>query len=300
MQWLPLSPPVLLSATLATLLTVLLAGSASRPDGRAGPGAPGHASLSAFAAASPGAPHPALARLPARLLWAWERPEDLRWLPADVGVAYVASTVLLRGGDALVHPRSAPLLLAAGVATVPVLHVDASWRMPPALSERQLGRIVQEALRLAQRGNRGVLQLDFEVRRSQRPFLARTMAEIRRQLDPRIALSVTALASWCLDDAWLPAGVADEVVPMAFRMGPGQHALRERLQRQGFSQPVCRAAAGYASDEAPLRSLAARGYYFSPRPWTAAAWQAMQSGGRFASSSATSPSTSSFTLSALP
>ena len=221
--------------------------------------------------------HPALAQLPAHMLWAWERPEDMRWLPASVGVAYVASTVLLRGEEALVHPRTAPLLLAYGAAAVPVLHVDASWRVPPALSERQSARIVQELLRVAQRGNRNVVQLDFEVRRSQRPFLARTMAEIRRQLDPRIALSVTALASWCLDDAWLPAGVADEVVPMAFRMGPGQHELRRRLQRQGYSQSYCRNAAGYASDEPALRAVAARGYYFSPRPWTAASWQAMQS-----------------------
>ncbi|KQW96792.1 hypothetical protein ASC94_08175 [Massilia sp. Root418] len=244
-----------------------MACSALRADGRAGPHTP----------PSPSA-HPALAQLPARMLWAWERPEDLRWLPADTGVAYVASTMVLRGEEALVHPRAAPLLLPEGAALVPVLHVDASWRLPPALNAQQSARIVQELLRVAQRGNRNVVQLDFEVRRSQRPFLAQTMAEIRRRLDPRIALSVTALASWCLDDAWLPAGVADEVVPMAFRMGPGQDALRQRLQRHGFTQPLCRAAAGYASDEPALRSVAARGYYFSPRPWTAASWRAMQPG----------------------
>lgn len=221
--------------------------------------------------------HPALAQLPARMLWAWERPEDMRWLPADIGIAYVASSILLRGEEAVVRPRTSPLLLADGTAMVPVLHVDASWRTPPALNQQQSARIVQELLRVAKRGNRNVVQLDFEVRRSQRPFLARTMAEIRRQLDPRIALSVTALASWCLDDAWLPAGVADEVVPMAFRMGPGQNDLRARLHRQGFTQKNCRDAAGYASDEPPMRSVAARAYYFSPRPWTAASWQAMQS-----------------------
>jgi hypothetical protein len=251
---------------LLLFLLACAACSALRADGRAGLHTPPSLSV-----------HRALAQLPARMLWAWERPEDLRWLPADTGVAYVASTMALRGEEALVHPRAAPLLLPAGAALVPVLHVDASWRLPPALNARQSARIVQELLRVAQRGNRKVVQLDFEVRRSQRPFLAQTMAEIRRQLDPRIALSVTALASWCLDDAWLPAGVADEVVPMAFRMGPGQDALRQRLQRQGFTQPLCRAAAGYASDEPALRSVAARGYYFSPRPWTAASWRAMQS-----------------------
>ncbi|MES2263397.1 MAG: hypothetical protein V4724_33160 [Pseudomonadota bacterium] len=223
------------------------------------------------------ASHPALARLPSRMVWAWERPEDLRWLPPDVGVAYVAATVLLRGDDALVHPRATPLLLAQSSAVVPVLHVDASWRLPPALNDRQSERIVQEVLRVAQRGNRNVVQLDFEVRRSQRAFLAQTMSAIRRRLDPRIALSVTALSSWCLDDHWLPPGVADEVVPMAFRMGPQQQALRQRLLRQGYTQTYCRQAAGHASDEPVLRLNAARHYYFSPQPWTAASWQTMLS-----------------------
>ncbi|WP_143133333.1 hypothetical protein [Pseudoduganella namucuonensis] len=218
--------------------------------------------------------HPALATLPARMVWAWERPEDLRWLPRDVGVAYVAASVVLRGDEAIVHPRMAPLLTADGVARVPVLHVDASWREPPALNALQAERVVRELLRVAQRGNRHVVQLDFEVRRSQRPFLARVMAEARRRLPPGMALSVTALASWCLDDHWLPSGLADEIVPMAFRMGPGEQALRQRLRRDGFPRHACRHAAGYATDEPGLRGVNPRSYYFSPRPWTPATWRA--------------------------
>src|SRR4051794_27614419 len=70
------------------------------------------------APAVPASVHPALSALPPEMLWAWERPEDLRWLPANVGVAYVASTVLLRGDEALVHPRSMPLRLSPGTALV--------------------------------------------------------------------------------------------------------------------------------------------------------------------------------------
>jgi len=232
--------------------------------------------------------HPALARLPAQMLWAWERPEDLRWLPPEIGVAYVASTVLLRGEDVLVHPRSWPLLLPGGAITVPVLHVDASWRTPPALSERQTTRITEELLRLARRSRHQVVQLDFEVRSSQRAFLASTIAAIRTRLDPNIALSVTALASWCLDDYWMQDSDADEIVPMAFRMGRDQHALRQRLlQQRGFTRARCGDAIGLHSDEPMIAVGAGRHYFFSPRPWTAAGWQALRDAPR--SSTYTSP-----------
>ncbi|NHZ79866.1 hypothetical protein F2P44_11345 [Massilia sp. CCM 8695] len=221
--------------------------------------------------------HPALAALPAELVWAWERPEDLRWLPAGVGVAYVASTVLLQGEQALVYRRAAPLLLAPGAARVPVLHVDLSWRQPPALTDAQGRRIADELLRLAGRANRQVVQLDFEVRRSQRPFLARTIGAIRARLDPAIALSVTALASWCLDDYWLHEIAADEVVPMAFRMGGEQHALRARLlEQRGFTRARCGAAIGFSTDEPMIAVREGRHYYFSPQAWSAARWQALR------------------------
>lgn len=221
--------------------------------------------------------HPALATLPAELVWAWERPEDLRWLPPAVGVAYVGSTILLQGEQAQVYRRAAPLLLAPGAARVPVLHVDASWRKPPRLTDAQSARIADELLRLAGQANRKVVQLDFEVRRSQRPFLARTVGAIRARLDPSIALSVTALASWCLDDYWLKDIAADEVVPMAFRMGAAQHALRARLLQQGgFTRARCGAAIGFSADEAMMAVREGRRYYFSPQPWSAARWQALR------------------------
>src|SRR5699024_2737661 len=121
--------------------------------------------------------------------------------------------------------------------------VDVSWNHPPAKSQQQIDTIAHELLRVAGAGNRNAVQLDFEVGLSQRAFLASTIAAVRAKLDPRIALSSTALASWCLDDYWLQEVVADEVIPMAFRMGREQHALRQRiLQQRGFTKERCRAA----------------------------------------------------------
>ena len=222
-------------------------------------------------------PHPALANLPADMLWAWERAEDLRWLPADIGVAYVASSIQLRKDKALIRRRTAPLLLMDTTAVVPVLHIDVSWSFPPTQSQEQVDTITQELLRVARSGNRNVVQLDFEVGRSQRAFLARTIAAVRAQLDPRIALSSTALASWCLDDYWLHEIDADEVIPMVFRMGREQHALRQRIVQQGgFTQERCRSAIGFSSDEPMLAVNTGRHYYFSPKSWTIESWQAVR------------------------
>lgn len=222
-------------------------------------------------------PHPALAQLPKEMLWAWERSEDLRWLPDSVGVAYVASSIQLRGDKALIRRRTAPLLLASGTALVPVLHIDVSWSFPPTKTQQQTDTITAELLRVASRANRNVVQLDFEVGRSHREFLANTIAAARARLDPRIALSSTALASWCLDDYWIGEIHADEVIPMVFRMGREQHALRQRiLQQRGFVKERCRSAIGFSSDEPMMVVNTGRHYYFSPKSWTAASWQAVR------------------------
>lgn len=230
---------------------------------------------SASGAATPvQATHPALRALPSTLVWAWERPEDLRWLPAGIGVAYVSTRIWLSDGQAAVRPRANPLRLAPGTALVPVVHVDASTHQPPHLSQDQQATIVKQLLLAAQHAPQQVVQLDFEVRQSQRAFLAAVVQAARKALPPQVALSVTALASWCAGDTWLADLPADEIVPMAFRMSRDSAQLRRRLTAQGrFTGPGCTQAMGTATDE-PLgdwqRPAGVREYVFSPRPWTAA------------------------------
>jgi len=218
--------------------------------------------------------HPALATLPPRMLWAWERPEDLRGLPADTGVAWLARTIELDGRHTLVRPRAQALQVSPGTVLVPVLHVDLIWRRPPRFSDEQRERVIQEALDLQRSTAAKVLQLDFEIGRSQRPFLAEVVSQLRRRLPPDVALSMTALASWCAGDAWLAHAAADEIVPMAFRMAGDDAEIRALLARRGqFPRARCQAAAGSATDE-PMPALRTpRRYYFSPRSWTQEQWQ---------------------------
>jgi hypothetical protein len=222
-------------------------------------------------------PHPALQALPATLVWAWERPEDLRWLPAQVGVAYVSTRVWLSGAQASVRPRANPLRVAPGTALVPVVHVDASTRQPPQLNPEQQASLVAQLLLAAQHAPQQVVQLDFEVRQSQRAFFTAVVQAARQALPQQVALSVTALASWCAGDHWLAGLPADEIVPMAFRMSRDSAVLRRHLAAHGrFNGQGCSQAVGTATDE-PLpawqRPAGVRAYVFSPRPWTATDWR---------------------------
>ncbi len=231
--------------------------------------------------------HAALINLPSQMLWAWQRPEDLRGLPSDIGVAYVATSITIEGETATVLPRQHPLLLAPTIARVPVVHVDASWRAPPALNAHQQQIIVDAMLKAVALSNTKVVQLDFEVRRSQRQFLSDVVIAARQRLPPDVALSMTALASWCAGDNWMAKLPADEVVPMAFRMAAGDTEIRALLAKHGRFQPVhCQTAIGTATDE-PLQNLPSsslfvannaqnknfRHYRFSPKPWTQSQWQ---------------------------
>ncbi|WP_374348891.1 hypothetical protein [Chitinimonas sp.] len=203
--------------------------------------------------------HPALDSLPTTMLWAWDRPEDLRWLnDADTGVAYLAASVILRGDAVQVTPRRPGLQVNGRLAVIPVVHIDA-WRGTPGLNAAQRDAIVDAVLAVAGRGNRRVVQLDFEARRSQRAFLAELVQGLRARLPSDTALSMTALASWCAGDYWLASIEADEIVPMAFRMANDDAAIRSQLATRGrFTAARCQDAIGLSLDEPPITARAGR------------------------------------------
>src|SRR5262249_668293 len=62
--------------------------------------------------ATPATPFDRMNDLPRVFLWAWERPEDLRFIDLrEVGVAFLAETVYLRGERVVVRPRMQSLSL---------------------------------------------------------------------------------------------------------------------------------------------------------------------------------------------
>lgn len=244
----------------------------------------------------------ALSALPPLMLWVGERPDDVRtWIdgsarqgkgaadnPAPsiedqrMGVAVVDTTVLLRDGSASVRRRQQSLKLPPAwyaksglqqkAPVVTIVHIEmARGAHKPALNERQKRTIVNAVVAAAKRSPSQVVQLNFEVMHSQKPFLADVVKRSRDALPANVALSITALASWCVGDAWLADLPADEIVPTAFHMDGEAKRMHDVLDHEGrFPRPECQPSLGLSLDEQPwpskLRSQ--RLYLFNRNAWS--------------------------------
>ena len=214
-----------------------------------------------------------LRSFPKLMLWAWERPEDLRAIdPRTMGVAYLAQTLTLRGYDVLRKPRLQPLRVPHGTAMMAVTRIEVDRAMPFSPDERTREAVITELLGHLRPEVRG-LQLDFDARVSERPFYRELLVELRRRMDPGMPLSMTVLASWALFDDWIRDFPVDEGVPMCFDMGADGPAVMARLrERRDFLVPLARRALGIGLREPPpWIPKNRRLYIFSHQPWDGAA-----------------------------
>ena len=195
---------------------------------------------------------------PRIFLWAWERPENLDFIdPHTTGVAFLARTVFLRDRTVSVRPRLNSLTYTPGASLMAVVRVDSDRSPLPAPAT--VAEAIAEAGLIP--GIRAV-QVDFDATLSQRAFYRDVLRRVRTSLPTNVPLSMTALQSWCEADHWIDGLPVAEAVPMLFRMGPGEHAVRN------FRPALCRSSAGVSIDE-PLSTSpsAPRLYIFNPRPW---------------------------------
>lgn len=203
----------------------------------------------------------------ALVLWAWERPEDLRFAaPAEVAVE--SGSVVLDGDAVRARGRRFPLLMR-GTPSTSVVHVEIARDHPLDWSPTLRAAAGAAILHYATRVPTPRVQLDLEVRASERPVLLALLSDFRRALPRGTVLSMTALASWC-GEGWLDQAPVDEVVPMLFRMGHGGESVRATLAAGGdLRHSRCRTALGLAVGAPHVRvPLGRRVYLFDPRSWT--------------------------------
>jgi hypothetical protein len=218
-----------------------------------------------------------LAQLPPVILWAWERPEDLSFLdPHRAGVAYLARTIRLRDDRVISRPRLQPLNVPEGTRMIAVARIETDRSAEPALNEAQITSTVEELLEIAAQPRVAAVQIDFDATTSERVFYREVIARLRKQLKPELALSITALGSWCEGDDWISQLPVDEAVPMLFRMGVDRERILSRMQSQsGFTAKPCQSSAGVSTDEPLTLPFATkRLYIFSPNPWSEASFKA--------------------------
>ena len=211
--------------------------------------------------------------LPNTILWAWERPEQLDFINTErIGVAYLAKTIKLQNEDLFVRPRLQPLTLRSATRVVAVVRVEPERYQTGPLSESQIERTAKEVAEVATRPGVSAVQIDFDARASERMSYRKLLFRIRELLPRSVALSMTALASWCAGDNWLSDLPVDEIVPMLFRLGLNGDQFASRLQsgEELFGQP-CTLSAGVSTDEKIHPPKRKRLYIFSPKPWTPSA-----------------------------
>lgn len=207
-------------------------------------------------------------RVPSRVLWAWDEPEDLRALPQGVGVAYLAETDRL-SDHVTAQPRMQPLRIAPGAPLVAVVRIETR---PGFADTPQLRSTLAEHLAAyGARHDIRALQIDFDATASQRIFYRGVLEELRNRLPRTLPLSITALVSWCGTDSWLHGLPIDEAVPMYFRMG-GPRLLVTQPRAYSVAEPLCRTSLGLSTDERWPRNVATadprvRIYIFAPAAW---------------------------------
>jgi hypothetical protein len=212
---------------------------------------------------------------PSVVFWAWERPEDFRFLPPDrASVAFLAKTIYLStptsdsSSSFMVRPRLQPLRLAPGTPLIAVVRLEtrfgpeqlkiasretvSSFRAA-SYSVSQREELASEIAATQSIPGVSAVQIDFDAPASAHTFYALLLQDVRRKLPSSLPLSITALASWCIGDRWLaqlPANTIEEAVPMLFRMGPDAVGVA-RFLHSGADFPVaaCRNSLGLSTDE---------------------------------------------------
>lgn len=210
-----------------------------------------------------------ISAMPSLVLWAWERPEDLRFLdPTRVGVAFLAATVRLGPKGLSYHPRMQPLQLAQETSLAAVVRIETL--AGAALDPETARRVAGEIARVGRLPGVVAVQVDFDATASERSFYRKLLVELRQQLPSSMPISITALTSWCIGDRWMSGLPIDEAVPMLFRMGAGQAEVTNWMRSgQDFREAACRTSLGVSLDEPwPALPSGRRTYAFSPSPWT--------------------------------
>ena len=212
---------------------------------------------------------------PRVVLWAWERPEDLKSFDSNrFAVAFLAQTLALKNDEVILDPRHQPLGVSPDAKLIAVTRIESqkTTGQYAALSDAQRKKAVELILQTMRLSNVSAIQIDFDATSSERDFYRALLYDVRAKLPDRMALSITALASFCVGDRWLSDLPVDEAVPMIFRMGADDRSIKILLSSgEDFREPLCQKSYGIAVDE-PLDinfKPGRRVYVFNSRSWKA-------------------------------
>lgn len=208
---------------------------------------------------------------PKIMLWAWERPEDLRFInPEKIGVAFLAKTIYLQKEKAIIRPRLQPLIIADKAFCIAVIRIESNGFEPSSFPKDQTEKAISSIIKLCGISWVRGIQIDFDAKSSERGYYREFLLSLRNRMPEKMPLSMTALASWCIYDNWISDLPVDEAVPMLFRMGVDQNQVKIYLESGNDFKPlISKNSLGLSIDEPfPNISLDRRIYIFNPRSWS--------------------------------
>lgn len=207
-------------------------------------------------------------------VWAWERPEDLRFLENNtdkITVVYYAGDVIIQNGGMDIEPRRNKLFLPAGVSVMPLVRID-NFDNVDALTEERMQTIQGFIARICTVSGISGCQIDFDATVSERPIYAKLIAGVKKEIPTSIPLSITALVSWCDTFSWLDDTAIDYAVPMFYRLGSDREQIQnDRVGQTFMKSKKCQSAVGISTDEKIPNKKYRQGrdvYFFNPQPWT--------------------------------
>lgn len=208
--------------------------------------------------------------LPPRMLWVWERPEDLRGIDVShTGVAILEQT--LRIGTALaVIPRRQPVVLPRGVMRMAVVRIETEDSFAAHRDgARLLNAAVADLVTVASEPGIAALEIDFDARRSERGFYRQLLEKLRARMPAAMPLNITALVSWCSTDDWIADLPVNEATPMFFRMEPDRRRVVGTEPEYRVREPLCMSSVGVSTREPwPPDIRNKRIYIFAEHGWT--------------------------------
>ena len=211
--------------------------------------------------------------MPQKILWAWERPEDLRFLdPKEFGVAFLAQTIYLENENVTPKPRRQLLDVSPGTYMIAVTRIETNkdGTKRPSFDAEMVGKVAVLIKNTLDLPDIKGIQIDFDAVVSERAFYRSLMNEVRKQLPPNTPLTMTSLASWCTGDAWFNDFPVDEAVPMAFQMGADEEKIKAYLRNgNDWKEPLCRGSYGISLEEGRFEGIKPRRrmYYFKNSAW---------------------------------
>ena len=165
-----------------------------------------------------------------------------------MAVAYVVQTITLRGATVRIDPRPRPQRVSPSSGVIAGTRIEVPAGAAVDLSDGQVEQLAYAIADTADIPLVGAVQVDFDATIAQRCFYRDLIHRVRALLPVEVPLSMTAIASWCMDDDWVSDLPIAEVVPM-LRLGHEWKAAAKRARQEGrATDGPCRNALGAAKN----------------------------------------------------